>query len=255
MSAILETGSVRKRREARVETAKIVKTVEREPGKSPPVPYTMKFLDESYLEQVLDLQKMIVQNLPSPDLLQPFPPDFMRQHVRSKGRIIGVLADQGLIAFRAFYFPDVDDHEWNLGFDIGLQGSELTKVANLQMVCVNPLYRGNQLGLKMNRHAIRFLKEETDYIHLCATVHPRNHWNVRVLMKSGFVIRNLKEKYGGKLRYIVYQNLKNPIKIMSSSKVLVKHMDIDEQKKMLKSGFLGIDLLESLQGFQVVFAK
>jgi len=252
MSAILETGTIRKRSIAKLETGKKVKT---EADESPSVPYTMKFLDESYLEQVLDLQAMIVQNLPSPDLLQPFPPDFMRQHVHNKGRIIGVLTDQGLIAFRAFYFPDMGDHEWNLGFDIGLQESELAKVANLQMVCVNPLYRGNQLGLKMNRHAIRFLKEETDYIHLCATVHPRNHWNVRVLMKSGFVIRNLKEKYGGKLRYIVYQNLRTPIKIMSKAKVFVKHMDIDEQKKVLKRGFLGIDILESLQGFQVVFAK
>jgi len=252
MSGTLETGTITRRRIPKVETGKPVKT---ERGEPLSVSYTMRFLDESYLQQVLDLQAMIVQNLPSPDLLQPFSPDFMSQHVRNKGRIIGVLADNELIAFRALYFPDMDDHEWNLGFDIGLQDSELSKVANLQMVCVNPLYRGNQLGLKMNRHAIRFLKEETDYIHLCATVHPRNHWNVRVLMKSGFVIRNLKEKYGGKLRYIVYQNLREPIKIMSSGEVLVKHMDIDEQKKVLKRGFLGIDLVESLQGFQVVFAK
>jgi len=252
MSSTLETGTIRRRRIPKVETGEPAKT---ERGEVLSVPYTMRYLDESYLQQVLDLQAMIVQNLPSPDLLQPFPPDFMRQHVRNKGRIIGVLADNELIAFRALYFPDMDDHEWNLGFDIGLQDSELSKVANLQMVCVNPLYRGNQLGLKMNRHAIRFLKEDTDYIHLCATVHPRNHWNVRVLMKSGFVIRNLKEKYGGKLRYIVYQNLREPIKIISSGEVLVKHMDIDEQKKVLKRGFLGIDLVESLQGFQVVFAK
>jgi hypothetical protein len=74
-------------------------------------------------------------------------------------------------------------------------------------------------------------------------------------MKSGFVIRNLKEKYGGKLRYIVYQNLRGPIKIISKDKVFVKHVDIDEQKKVLKRGFLGIDILESPQGFQVVFAK
>jgi len=252
MSAILETGTIRRRRVAKVETGKTAKA---EGGEPLTVPYTMRYLDESYLEQVLNLQGMIVQNLPSPDLLQPFPPDFMRQHVSNKGRIIGVSADSELIAFRALYFPDMDDHEWNLGFDVGLQESELTDVANLQMVCVNPLYRGNQLGLKMNRHAIRFLKEETDYVHLFATVHPRNHWNVRILMKSGFVIRSLKEKYGGKLRYIVYQNLRTPFKIMSKAKVLVKHMDIDEQKKVLESGFLGIDLLESLQGFQVVFAK
>lgn len=252
MSAILETGTIRRRSIAKVETGKTAKT---ERGEPLIVPYTMRYLDESHLEQVLDLQEIIVQNLPSSDLLQPFAPDFMRQHVRNKGRIIGILADNKLIAFRALYFPDIDDHEWNLGFNIGLQESELAKVANLQMVCVNPLYRGNQLGLKMNRHAIRFLKEETDYIHLCATVHPRNHWNVRILMKSGFVIRNLKEKYGGKLRYIVYQNLREPIKIMSKDKVFVKHMDIDGQKKVLKSGFLGIDIFESPQGFQVVFAK
>jgi len=175
--------------------------------------------------------------------------------VCNKGRIIGVFADQGLIAFRALYFPDIDDHEWNLGYDIGLQGSELAKVANLQMVCVNPLYRGNQLGLKMNRHAIRFLKEETDYIHLCATVHPENHYNVRILLRSGFVIKELKEKYGGKLRYIVYQNLRKKINISKNNEILLEVMDIGRQQMMLRSGFHGIALRESKDGFQVVFAK
>ena len=252
MSAILEKGTIKRRRTAKVETKKTGKT---ERGEPLSVPYTMRYLDESYLEQVCDLQETICQNLPSPDLLQPFAPDFMCQHVRDKGRIIGVFADQGLIAFRALYFPDIDDHEWNLGYDIGLQGSELAKVANLQMVCVNPLYRGNQLGLKMNRHAIRFLKEETDYIHLCATVHPENHYNVRILLRSGFVIKELKEKYGGKLRYIVYQNLRKKINISKNNEILLEFMDIGRQQMMLRSGFHGIALRESKDGFQVVFAK
>jgi len=49
MSAILETGTIRKSRVAKLET---IKTVEAKGGEALTIPYSMKFLDESYLGQV-----------------------------------------------------------------------------------------------------------------------------------------------------------------------------------------------------------
>lgn len=206
------------------------------------VEYSMTFLDESYMPQIMDLQKIIVQNLSRRDMLQSFSYDFMKEHIGPNGFIMGVLVGKRLVAFRNVYYPDNQDAEWNLGIDIGLPDRELSNVANLQMVCVHPTFRGNALAFKMNRHALRLLKERSTHNHICATVSPYNFWNVRILLNSGFVIRKLKDKYGGKIRYVVYQNLEKPIQFDVGTSVTARLNDIEEQKKLFSTGLSGVVL-------------
>lgn len=206
------------------------------------VEYSMTFLDESYMPQIMDLQEIIVQNLSRRDMLQAFSYDFMKEHIGPKGFIMGVFAGKRLVAFRNVYYPDSKDAEWNLGIDIGISDMELTKVANLQMVCVHPTFRGNALAPKMNRHALRLLKEQNTHYHICATVSPYNFYNVRVLLNSGFIIRKLKDKYGGKIRYVVYQNIKKPIQFDVDTSVSARLSDIEEQKKLFSTGLCGVAL-------------
>ncbi len=212
------------------------------------VEYSMTFLDESYMPQIMDLQEIIVQNLSRRDMLQAFSYDFMKEHIGLKGFVIGVFIGKRLVAFRNVYYPDSQDAEWNLGIDIGLPDMELSRVANLQMVCVHPTFRGNALASKMNRHALHLLKEQSTHYHICATVSPYNYWNVEILLNSGFVIRKLKDKYGGKLRYVVYQNLKSPMHFDEGTTVSARLSDFEEQKKNFKTGWCGV-ALEQLPSF------
>lgn len=204
--------------------------------------YTITCLDEQHLPIVMDLQEVIVQNLGRPDLLQSFSYDFMKRHMGRQGAILGLFVENRLVAFRNFYYPDPDDKEWNLGLDLQLADEELTKVVNLQMVCVHPRFRGNGLALKMNRVALGLLRERGVHYHVCATVSPYNIWNIPILLASGFRIAMLKNKYGGKVRYIAYQNLRNCLKLNDQSAVHVRLEDLDTQKKWFSSGFYGAAL-------------
>lgn len=202
--------------------------------------YTICNLNEKHLSAVMALQDVIVQNLSRPDLLQTFSEDFMRQHMERQGIVLGVFVENRLIAFRNIYFPDSSDREWNLGIDIGLPAEELSKVANLQMVCVHPDFRGNSLALKMNNLALKILKNRGEHHHICATVSPYNIWNIRILLNSGFRIVGLKDKYEGKLRYIVHQNIRSRIRYSRQSAQKVSLEDLDTQKMLFKSGFMGV---------------
>ena len=227
MSTILAAGWLRKRSQgARTQALK----------------YTVGFLNEKHLPLVMTLQEIIIQRLQRPDLLQPFPCDFMKQHMGHQGVVLGVFVEHRLAAFRNIYFPASGDKEWNLGRDLGLSEEDLTKVANLQMVCVHPDYRGNGLALKMNQVSLGLLRERGFHRHICATVSPYNVWNLPVLLASGFRVVALKSKYGGKLRYIVYQDLQRPFLFDDNSAFEVQLDDFNTQKKWLDAGFYGVAL-------------
>jgi hypothetical protein len=199
-------------------------------------------LSESDLPDIMALQEIIVRNLHRSDILEPFPADFMREHLTKRGFVLGLFSGGGLVAFRNVFFPDRCDMVWNLGRDVGLPHAALAKVANLQLVCVHPDYRGNGLALKMNRLSLALLRECGTCEHICATVSPHNLWNLLILLNSGFHIRNLKSKYGGKMRYIMYQRLSMPESFDAHGLVELKLKDTKLQKRLLRSGYCGVQL-------------
>lgn len=211
---------------------------------SPELSSVMKVLDESHLDEVMRLQYLILERLSRKDMLQPFSSEFMRSHFAEKGFIIGVLVENELVAFRNVYYPDATDQEWNLGSDIGFSTEKCRRAVNFQMVCVHPLYRGNNLAYKMNRQAIRLIREQERFDHLLATVSPYNYWNVNTLMNSGFIIAGLKNKYNGKLRYIVYRNLKSIPSTLPEPDQVAGLTDFQKQKKILKEGYHGFRICE-----------
>ncbi len=206
------------------------------------VQYEIRILDSSYLPQIMELQQLIIENLLRKETLQPFPADFMEEHLGRKGFVLGVLSGKDLLAFRNVYFPDINDTEWNLGIDLDFPSRILNKVANLQMVCVHPSCRGNSIAATMNRHAIRIIKDLGIHDHVCATVSPYNYWNIKILLECGFIIKKLTKKYGGKLRYIVHQNLHSPMSFESGSSQSVVLTNFIKQHEMLSNGWYGTDL-------------
>ena len=198
--------------------------------------------DEKYLPDLMHLQNIIFDHLDREDSLQSFPEDFMQQHIKEKGFILGVFCNEKLIAFRNTYFPDIDDSEWNLGLDLGFSDKELARVVNFQLVCVHPDFRGNSLANTLNNLAIKTLKSNYPHYHLCATVSPYNVWNIRVLLDSGFIIKKLKTKYNGKLRYIVYQDLRRDYHPKKTPDIPVELLDFTKQKELFKQNILGMDI-------------
>ena len=205
--------------------------------------YMITPLYEEHLPVIMALQECIIQSLGRPDLLQPFSCDFMRQHMGRQGMVLGVFVENRLVAFRNVYFPDPHDEEWNLGRDLALPAEALAKVANLQMVCVHPRFRGNGLALKMNQISLGQLRERGTHPHVCATVSPYNIWNLPILLNTGFRVAKLKNKYGGKLRYILHQDLHKPYLFHDDGVVQARLEDFDTQKKLISAGFSGVALV------------
>ncbi len=204
--------------------------------------FEISYLDEKHLPLVMKLQEVILQDLSRPDLLQSFSYDFMKRHMGPKGVVLGVFVDKRLVAFRNVYFPDPWEAEWNLGLDLGLPEKELAYVANLQMVCVHPSFRGNSLALKLNQTSLGLLREKGTHHHICATVSPFNIWNIPVLLASGFRIAKLKNKYGGKIRYVVHQDLRQSLHFSDRSAVQVRLDNLEAQQQLLAAGFYGVAL-------------
>ncbi len=208
--------------------------------------FVMKRLDESHLQEIMAIQQVIIDHLQHPDMLASFSYDFMKAHLDTHGFIIGILVENRLIAFRNVYFPSENDPAWNLGFDLGFDCRTRNRVANLQMICVHPDFRGNGLAEKMNCVALRLLREHETRNEVCATVSPYNVWNIRILLNSGFCIRAVKSKYGGKLRYIVHQDLHHPKLCFEDSIVRVRHNDMEHIEMLLQAGYVGVSMAMGL---------
>jgi GNAT superfamily N-acetyltransferase len=206
------------------------------PGKE--VSYELTVLEERRLTEIMDLQGLIVKELGDPELFHPGSIHFIRERIRKKGRIIGISSGNRLIACRIISFPGSDPD--NLGIDLALPEDELHKVAHLEIFLVHPEYRGNALQLKTLPHAISILRD-FGYEHLCTTVSPKNYPGVSNLLKGGFVIKELKEKYGGKLRYILYQNLAIAVSRVTEHTITLTNTDIEGQKRALAEGYYGYE--------------
>ncbi len=100
--------------------------------------------------------------------------------------------------------------EENLGRDIGLPASQLSRVAHMDTAIVLPQYRGAHLQRRMMAYAEQELKKE-GFRYLCCTVHPDNRYSLENVLSQGYRIAAVKEKYGGYLRAVLVKELEKDI--------------------------------------------
>lgn len=86
--------------------------------------------------------------------------------------------------------------------------SLLTQVLSIDTMLVDLRYRKQGIQKRLIEEAIHFAKEN-NYDLICATVSPKNLHSLNNFMKSGFYIsaENVL-RYGGKLRHVVYFDIK-----------------------------------------------
>ena len=217
------------------------------------VTYQMVFLDKDSLTRIMGLQKTVVDNLENPELFEPLPIDCIDRYTQGEGRIIGVLSQGELIAYDMMSFPG-ENHD-NLGYDLKISRNELMKLVHLEAVVVHPVYRGNNLHFKMQEHLLN-LAQELGYHHIASTISPSNYPSLSNFLESGLVIKQLKTKYGNKLRYIVYRNFKNSVVSQPTQEITLLNTDIRAQQDALKEGFVGYKIRKkNLNCFEVIYIR
>lgn len=93
---------------------------------------------------------------------------------------------------------------------MNLTKEEQLKVIHLEITCVLPEYRGNGLQKKLGNLIMKeFIETSNDYRYLCCTVSPTNFPSLKDKLVQGILIAKLKEKYSGRIRYILLKDLQS----------------------------------------------
>ncbi|MDY2815603.1 MAG: GNAT family N-acetyltransferase [Bullifex sp.] len=109
-----------------------------------------------------------------------------------------------LAAAFSMTFPGLDEE--NLGYDTGMDESELMKVAHMDVAAVDPAYRGKGMQKKLMELGERDAAA-LGYRHLMCTIHPDNAASLKSALSLGYRIVKTVEKYGGKTRHILIKDI------------------------------------------------
>lgn len=210
--------------------------------------YHMELIGENYLPEIIELQDVVVNNLNMSEIFQSDSEEFFKYELRKGGKIIGVFSEKKLIAYRFITVPKTDS--MNLGIDLALPKKELERVGHLETTIVHPDYRGNGLQRKTLYYALEIFNE-MNCNHICSTISPKNYHSLRNVMSGGLVIKKLKEKYGGKMRYILHRDLKQTPRKEYDKIIDIDNVETVKRERILEQGFVGYQALKKAEGFAV----
>lgn len=217
--------------------------------------YNVKELSMEHVEQILSLQNIVIEALENKDTLQPLTLGEYEYILTGNGLMIGAFVDEDLIAFRALLAPPVDDDE-HLGLDIGLQKNELHRVIYQEISNVHPTCRGNGLQkILANVIMNQLTQENSKYDYVCCTVAPFNIPSLKDKFAQEMEITALKEKYGGRLRYVFMKDLRSKQPKGWKDEIVLPMSDIIGQQKLLAKGYRGYKMEERDGEYFVQFRR
>ena len=200
----------------------------------------IEYLSLADLSKIMQLQEKVKQALDSDAFLSPLSKEEYTHILTENGFMAGAFVGKKLIAFRAMLIPEIDEE--HLGLDAGLSQTELPQVIYSEISNVDPDYRGNGLQNYMGKLLIRDIDHKR-FKYVCATVAPMNIPSIKDKLSLRMHIVGLKEKYDGKLRYIFMKGLTVSYKDSDFDEMLwILGDDIDEQQRLIQSGFRGISI-------------
>ena len=162
---------------------------------------TLKKLDMAYLNQMMKLQKKVVEGLEDSTLYVPFDKTEIENHFNGNSEVIGIVTGENELIALGIYV-EAGETKKNYGYDFGLEGKELLKIGQVDTTIVDECYRGNGLQRIMCEELEGTCRERGKKI-LCATVSPYNKYSVETFLKLGYEIKADKLKYGGLRRYVL----------------------------------------------------
>lgn len=200
-------------------------------------------LGPEHLPLILEMQQEILAGLADQAIFAASPAELIARCLADRGICHGVMDGERLVAYHITYFP-FDDPE-NLGRDLGLPAGELPYVAHLDTIAVAAAWRGRALARALNARALDSLRD-MPFEHACSTVSPDNPSSLKVLLAAGLFVCALKEKYGGKLRFVMHRFLPgsgHSMPSMETAPVVEAPLnDIELLQQRLSSGYIGIGI-------------
>lgn len=216
-------------------------------------PYKIERLNKDHLAQVVEFHNEVIDALVDPDLCWRFPVEYIERYLGDQAITVGVFVEKRLIGFRVLYFPGLEPE--NPGFDIGLDHSEMGKVAHLPLSNVHPDFTGSSLQKHMTAHVVRIAKKTREFRYLCSNVSPKNYASMNEKFAFGMWVTELKIKYGKFLRYIFCKDILNDSPLSTENAIFVPTQDYSRQTELLQQGYYGFQSSKVQNKKGVLFGK
>ncbi|MBB6215304.1 ribosomal protein S18 acetylase RimI-like enzyme [Anaerosolibacter carboniphilus] len=223
--------------------------------------FQMEMLGKEKMDEIMKLQDIVYEHVENKETYHPNTLEENYDILDVGGHILGVYFKSQLIAFRIIDTPGLGNR--NLGKDLDFSEEELKKVAIFDSTVVHPDFRGHGLQFKTLLKSKEILFQQ-GYSHGLATISPNNLYSVRNLIKAGFVIKEVKKKYGaiddeidGKLRYILWTDLQKEAGKQYRHTVHLVNNQIEKQKMFLNNGYEGFKIVshEQIDNFTIAYGK
>ncbi|WP_214745258.1 GNAT family N-acetyltransferase [Exiguobacterium sp. s189] len=215
------------------------------------LPLQVRVLTLSDLPELLSIQEAVIQALAEPEHYQSLSIEEFTKLLTDQ-TLIGATSEGRLIAFRAMLIPPIDDE--HLGRDIGWPEDSLERVLYQEVTNVHPDFRGYGLQTHLGKLLMSQVESDNRFDVVCATVAPFNIPSMKDKFTLGLRIGALKEKYGGKLRYIFYKELHRSWQ-PTSEVVDVTMEERARQVKLLQDGWFGTGLMKQGEQWVVRYEK
>lgn len=208
-------------------------------------------LGEADLPDILALHRLSLSLASKPGLVKPDQPQFFAEHLALRGRILGVREAGRLSAYAVLGLPNPGGP--NMGEDLGLPPAAFALVAHLAGAAVHPDRRGRGLQRRLTEERIA-LARASGRRHILSTVSPFNYFSWRNLIAHGLLVRRLKAKYGGHLRYVLHRELgAEPALDRAQARTFALH-DAAAQRALLDEGWAGFALAPTAEGPRIALA-
>ncbi|MCG1028474.1 GNAT family N-acetyltransferase [Virgibacillus halodenitrificans] len=216
-------------------------------------PFEIRLLAMKNMDEILLLQEVVRQTVTQSDSLQPLSEEEFENILSGNGFMIGIYVKENLIAFRAMLIPPVDDPE-HLGSDAGLTDEAKRSMMYSEISVVHPEFRGNGLQTQMGKVVMEKI-DKSRFRYVATTVAPFNIPSLKDKIALGMKIIALKEKYNGKLRYVLFRDFKAKRDTPAMQSKTVGMPQTEVQQQLLQEGYRGISIQASDEKVEVIYSK
>lgn len=198
----------------------------------------VRHLTRADLDEVESVQQDVMRELIDLSHYQSLTTDEFKKILHDE-TMVGAFYQNRLIAFRALLIPSIDDE--HLGRDVHWPEESLDRVIYQEVTNVHPAFRGYGLQTHLGNLLMKELEENEQFNLVCATVAPFNIPSIKDKFTLGLRIGALKEKYGSKLRYVLFKELRKEWAPANQIEY-VEMKDTIRQVKLLNEGYTGTEL-------------
>jgi hypothetical protein len=214
------------------------------------VPCILRRLTMDDKEEALALHRVMASNA-NPELFIPGTDEEFLHILDGGGVVLGIHDGRRIVCMRTVLFETRDEEV--LREDMKLLPDQIRRMAFIEYCVVHRDYRGNNLQLLTYFFMEDLLWDDFDYFY--TTVSPRNLYSLRNVLDCGFYAFQLKERYGGHMRYLLRKDVKHSPSIRTKRHVSAPLRDYRTQQIVMNENLVGYRLVRNTSGVWMLFGR